>query len=134
MEVVASARIRVLLVEDDPRDVHVLRSMLRSAGFPHFEFFHARTINEALDQLGRNPVDVVILDLGLPDASDLEGLERLREFSAETPLIVLTGNHDDTLAMTALHRGAQDYLIKGNVDRHLLVRSIRYAIERHRGV
>jgi diguanylate cyclase (GGDEF)-like protein len=129
-----SAVIRVLLIEDDPRDMGVLRAMLRNTGGTRFGVSHVTSVNDAILELGREDTDIVILDLSLPDASELEGLERIRSFTSEVPVIVLTGNQDESLSYRALHRGAQDYLVKGSVDRNLLVRSIRYSIERHRGV
>ena len=129
-----SDSIHVLLIEDDPRDAHVLRSMLRGAVHPTFDVAHVNTIDSAIAHLRLHDADLVILDLTLPDASYLDGLERLRTFTSDVPVIVLTGNQDENVAFTALKRGAQDYLVKGSVDRGLLVRSIRYAIERHRGV
>lgn len=129
-----AAVIRILLIEDDPRDMGVLRAMLRHSGQIRFELSHVSTINKAIAELSHGDKDLIILDLSLPDASELEGLERLRIHTSEVPVIVLTGNQDENLAYRALQRGAQDYLIKGAVDRDLLVRSIHYSIERHRGI
>ncbi len=99
-----------------------------------FSIQHVTTAAAACDAIELDGIDLVILDLGLPDAKDLEALAQLDERIHEIPIIVLTGRVDDTLATGALHRGAEDYLLKGEIDHDSLLRSIRYAVERHRGV
>jgi PAS domain S-box-containing protein len=78
------------------------------------------------------PFDIILLDLSLPDSQGIDSFLKLRDRSANIPIVVLTGLNDETLALLAMQQGAQDYLIKGQVDRNLLLRSIRYAIERER--
>lgn len=131
---VPSPVVRVLLVEDDPHDTRVLRAMILRSSEPRFELEQVATIAEACDQLATREFDLVILDLGLPDASELDGLARIQECSRDIPLIVLTGRDDEALALEALHGGAEDYLVKGTVERNGLIRSLRYAMERHRSV
>ena len=129
-----TASTRLLIVEDDLASARLLQSLLASIDAPHFETQHVSTAAEACDVLTRGDADVVLLDLGLPDARDLEALTRLRDCVHEIPVVILTGNGDEATAIEALNRGAEDYLVKATVDREGLVRSIRYAIERHRNI
>lgn len=127
--------LRLLMVEDDLRSADVLRELLESsAEDPQFVVQHVTTAASAFDVVERGDVDVVILDLGLPDAKDLEALSRLQQRVHEIPIIVLTGRGDETLATSALHIGAEDYLLKGAISHDSLIRSIRYAVERHHNI
>ena len=126
--------LRLLLVEDDLRSASSLRKLLETSESPHFTVRHVTTAGAACSAVEEGGIDVVILDLGLPDAHDLEALNRLQECVHEIPVIVLTGQGDETLAAEALHGGAEDYLLKGTIGHDALLRSIRYAVERHRGV
>jgi diguanylate cyclase (GGDEF)-like protein len=130
----AAGTLRLLLVEDDLRSAYALRELLETSDAPHFIVHHVTTAAGACDAVQDGGIDVVILDLGLPDAHDLEALSRLQECVHEIPVIVLTGQGDETLAAEALHEGAEDYLLKGAIDHGALLRSIRYAVERHRGI
>ena len=132
-----SAPIRILLAEDNPRHAQLLREAMGEAGVAFagaapYELTAVRSIAEALEQLGRGGLDLVLLDLTLPDGAGLEGLLRLRELHPDTPVIVLTGLNDETLASQALQAGAQDYLSKGRISGGLLARSIRYATQLNR--
>ncbi len=130
----AIGSLRLLLVEDDLRSASSLRKLLETSESPSFVVHHVTTAAAACDAVIEGGIDVVILDLGLPDAHDLEALNRLHECVHEIPVIVLTGQGDETLAAEALHVGAEDYLLKGSIGYDALLRSIRYAVERHRGV
>jgi diguanylate cyclase len=130
----ATGALRLLLVEDDLRSAYSLRELLSVSESPHFVIRHVTTAGEACTAVEEGGIDVVILDLGLPDAHDLEALNRLQQCVHEIPVIVLTGQGDETLAAEALHGGAEDYLLKGSIGYDALLRSIRYAVERHRGV
>ena len=124
---------RALLVEDNLFDVEFLRRTLedrRRNG--RIELVPARRLTEALELIFEEEIDVVLLDLGLPDSEGLEALLAIRETRPGIPIVVLTGQDDDHLAMAALRAGAQDYLVKGEVGAELLIRSIRYAVERMR--
>ena len=126
--------IRILLVEDNPGDARLLREYLADAGAARFELAHVQGLGEAVERLHTSAFDVVLLDLSLPDS---QGLETLRGVHAEAPglpIVVLTGLDDETQSVLAVQQGAQDYLVKDRVDANLLVRSLRYAIERHRMV
>jgi len=126
--------LRLLIVEDDAPSARSLRELLSASDEPHFDIRHVSTAAAACAAVERGDVDIVILDLGLPDANDLEALERLEKCVYEIPVIVLTGRGDVALATDALHQGAEDYLLKGEIDFQSLLRSIRYAVERHRSV
>ena len=129
-----SGALRLLIVEDDLRSAYSLRELLQESDDPQFAIQHVTTAAAAWEAVQRGGIDVVILDLGLPDATDLEALDRLESAMSEIPVIVLTGRGDESLAADALHHGAEDYLLKGAIDHDSLLRSIRYAVERHRGV
>ena len=131
---VASGVLQLLIVEDDLRSAFSLRELLQDSDEPRFAIQHVTTAAAACDAVQRGGIDIVILDLGLPDANDLEALSRLEAAVSEIPVIVLTGRGDESLAADALQRGAEDYLLKGDIDHDSLLRSIRYAVERHRGV
>ena len=123
---------RMLLVEDNPGDARLLREILAEAGAHRFELTHHITLAEALAELAESGIDVVLLDLSLPDSNGLDTFVRVHSEAPGIPIVVLTGLADETLATAALREGAQDYLVKGRVDPDLLVRSMRYAIERMR--
>ena len=125
-------RLHILLVEDNPGDVHLFRAMLAEAGRGRFRIAHRGTLAEALGYPASEPLDVALLDLGLPDAAGLEALHRFQKARPALAVVVLTGADDDEKAMAAIAAGAQDYLVKGKVDGELLVRSIRYSRERKR--
>jgi serine phosphatase RsbU (regulator of sigma subunit) len=121
--------LRVLLVEDDDGDAFLVQELLDEAVSP-VELLRARTLAEAEASVAR--VDCVLLDLGLPDASGLDGLRRLVARADGVALLVLTGLADERRGAEAVAAGAQDYLVKGQVDGQLLTRAIRYAIGRSR--
>jgi signal transduction histidine kinase/CheY-like chemotaxis protein len=120
---------RVLLVEDNDDDALLIRESLSETTL---EIDRAERLSTALAQLTRGKFDAVLLDLSLPDAWGLDTIRRLRREAAAVPIVVLTGLNDEEIAMRAVEEGAQDYLFKGQVDGHLLARSLRYAIQRHR--
>ena len=121
--------LRVLLVEDDEGDAVLVEDLLEDVPLS-LELVRAPTLSEA-GRLARG-VDCALVDLDLPDASGLEALHRLRSIAPRLPLIVLTGLADESRGVDAMGAGAQDYLVKGQVDGALLARSIRYAVERRR--
>lgn len=126
--------VRLLIVEDDLASARLLRELLEGNEPGRFEIQHVTTAAHACKALEQTRPDLVILDLGLPDATELEALARLQSCESEIPVIVLTARDDETLASDALHRGAEDYLLKGSLNQVSLLRSIRYAIEHHRGL
>ncbi|HWO39824.1 MAG TPA: EAL domain-containing protein [Candidatus Acidoferrum sp.] len=120
----------LLLVEDNPGDARLLREMLNEAGAHETEMTQAESMREAEWHLTRGSFDIALLDLGLPDAHGLEAVRRARAVAPRVPLVVLTGLDDESLATRALQEGAQDYLIKGQIETRGLLRALRYAIER----
>jgi PAS domain S-box-containing protein len=123
--------VRVLLVEDNPESVQLTRNRLSGPRSP-WEVEHTDTLQDALAFLRDRGADVVLLDLQLPDARGLEGVNRLSSAFPAVPLVVMTSHHDEAMGVVALQKGAQDYLVKTQVDRSGLDRSLRYAIERAR--
>ncbi|HEU0018847.1 MAG TPA: response regulator, partial [Thermoleophilaceae bacterium] len=125
-----SAPQAILLVEDDAGDTLLVREALELAA-PEFELREAGTLASALEQLP-DGIACALLDLGLPDASGIDGVERLRKRAPGVAVVVLTGRDDEQLGIEALGAGAQDYLVKGRVEPEVLARAVRYAIERRR--
>jgi DNA-binding NarL/FixJ family response regulator len=126
--------IKVLLVDDDPEDTSLIRRML-GAGSPGaaFEVEHADRFSAAVRRLSRGSFDVVVLAPSLPDTQEFDGVCRICGLFPELPIVVLAQLEDEVLGPSAIREGAQDYLVKGQVDRRLLARSLRHAIERKRG-
>ena len=124
-------QIRVLLVEDNPGDARLIVEMLRDVS-DQFELERVGQLDAALEALSRAAVDVVLLDLGLPDSQGLDTFERTRRGAGTEPIIVISGLDDQDLALAAVRSGAQDYLVKGRIEGHGLARVIRHAIERQR--
>ena len=130
-----TAPIRVLLLEDDPADARLVGPMLRRVKTTPFDVTVVGRLADAVARLRQDPAgfDVVLADLGVPDSSGIGTLGGLTEAAPRLPVVVLTGNDDDTVALEALKRGAQDYLVKGMGDAFILSRVVRYAIERKLG-
>jgi signal transduction histidine kinase len=123
---------KVLLIEDNPGDVRLLRSLLEEVDASAFTIVHVDHLAVGLRRLAEDDIDVVLQDLTLPDGNGLEIVRTLRRQAARVPIVVLTGLDDEALALQAVQEGAQDYLVKGNMNGHALARCIRYAIERER--
>ena len=124
--------ITVLLVEDDLADAELIKDALSRLRYITVDLVCANSLANAFAFLNSRHLDVIISDLGLPDSQGLETLIKLSEQVPEVPIIVLTGYDDEELALGALKSGAQDYLVKGQIDINILYRSIRYSIERNR--
>ncbi|MDZ8029785.1 response regulator [Nostoc sp. DedSLP04] len=122
--------IKVLLVEDNPGDVLLLQELFKEVTTVIVELMPVERLYEALNYLTNEIFDVILLDLSLPDSQGLQTFVMAHNQAKATPIIVLTGINDETLATRAMQKGAQDYLVKGQVTGDLLVRSMRYAIER----
>jgi DNA-binding NtrC family response regulator len=124
--------LKILLVEDSPADSRLLWEMLRDSGIKgRFTLEPAVTMKEAIKQLSTKKFDLVLLDLMLPDSAGLDTFRAAHKACPDVPVVLLTGLSDENLAARAVREGAQDYLVKGQVDPATLVRSMRYAIERH---
>jgi len=124
--------VRVLIVEDNPADVALIKYSLAECKRETFTCVAADLLQTALDSLKEDNHDIVLLDLSLPDSLGIEACERIRAECPSIPIVVLTGLDDEDVALEALQRGAQDYLVKGQFVDCLLIRSLRHAIERQR--
>jgi signal transduction histidine kinase len=123
---------KVLLVEDNPGDARLLREMFNEDSSLDVDLACVSFMSEAERLLAKRTVDIILLDLGLPDAQGLAAIRRARIAAPDIPLVVLTGMDDEALAGQSLQEGAQDYLIKGQIDTRGLLRALRYAGERKR--
>lgn len=121
--------INILLLEDNPGDFRLIRELLIDTD-DHFNLQCVDLLSKGLKCLVSQDIDAVLLDLGLPDNQGLGAIEYLRAKKSSIPIIVLTGLDDESVAIEAVRRGAQDYLIKGSITGSMLSRVIRYAIER----
>jgi signal transduction histidine kinase len=126
----AEENIQVLLVEDNAAHAQLLERMLIESNEPLFEVAHFAALRPALDAIELVRPQVVLLDLLLPDSEGIETFLRVQNRVPDLPIVVLTGLDDEALAVETVHRGAQDYLVKGRVDERTLVRALRYALER----
>ena len=125
--------IQVLVIEDNPGDFRLIQEMLFEAKDKSFQVELAKNLSLALKRLKQGGIDVVMSDLGLPDSQGLATFEHLHTNSPDIPIVILTSTYDDeTMAVEAVSKGAQDYLIKGQVDGKLVSRVLRYAVERMR--
>jgi PAS domain S-box-containing protein len=128
----AERHLKVLLIEDNPGDVRLIREMLRETRDIVFQLESADSLSGGLEQLAKAQMDIMLLDLTLPDSYGIETFHKAYTEASGMPIVVLSGSDDEDLAMSAVQAGAQDYLVKGQVDGHLLVRAIRYAVGRER--
>ncbi len=128
--------VAILVIEDDPGDFGLIRLYVRSAGLGHTSegapLRWAKTLSEGLTLARESKPDVVLLDLSLPDSSGIATVEALRAALPGVPIVVLTGNDDNALALQAVQTGAQDYLVKGQFQHDMLGRAVRYALVRKR--
>lgn len=120
----------VLLIEDNEGDARLLREMLKEEAAFDTTLTHVRSMSEAEQLLTGYSPGIILLDLGLPDVQGLEAVRRAQDAAPTVPLVVITGMYDESLAAQALQEGAQDYLIKGQIETRALIRALRYAIER----
>ncbi|HEX9438292.1 MAG TPA: GAF domain-containing protein, partial [Roseiflexaceae bacterium] len=125
-------RINILLIEDNAGDARLIGEMLSEAKRPQFDLECVDRLSTGLPRLAAGGVDVVLLDLSLPDSQGFETYVKLHGQDSGVPILVLTGLDDETIAIRAMQEGAQDYLIKGDVTGSMLARAIHYAIERNR--
>lgn len=124
--------LQVLLVEDNAGDARLLREMFSKEDPDSFCLTHLLRMQEAEIHLAKGGVDILLLDMGLPDGHGIGTVRRAHKAAPDVPMIVLTGLNDEALAAEAMKEGAQDYLIKGQIENRALPRALRYAIERHR--
>ncbi len=127
----AKSRPRLLLIEDNPDDVVFLAELLsQSPGFPH-SLVTAETLADGQNRLAEGDIDMLLLDLSLPDSFGLKTLESTLQHSPGVPILIMTGNDEVETGEEAVRKGAQDYLVKGKLTEELLTRTIRHALQRH---
>jgi diguanylate cyclase (GGDEF)-like protein len=124
------AYVRILLVEDDVTYARFAQEMLEGVRSTCFQLAHATSMHDAIERLAVAAPHIILLDLGLPDAQGLDALTALVDAAPNLPIVILSGTEDEVLALEAVKAGAQDYLLKGQATSELLVKAIRYAIER----
>jgi two-component system, NarL family, sensor histidine kinase UhpB len=122
-------KIHILLIEDNPGDALIITEMLKEVYANNFELEHFKRIKDALKHINED-FDIMLLDLNLPDSQGIETFNTMNKHAPEIPIIILTGLVDEELAINIVSEGAQDYLVKGQIDKQLLSRSIKYSIER----
>ena len=120
----------VLLIEDSPEEAELIQAMLAQSRRERVSVEHVTRLGDGLARLASAPADVILLDFSLPDSKGLVSFERARAAAPHVPIVILTNLDDEETALSAVREGAQDYLVKRQVDNELLLRSIRYAIER----
>ncbi len=121
--------IRIMLVEDNPGDALIINEMLKEIYNDQFKLVHFKRVDEGLKHI-KEDFDIMLLDLNLPDSHGVETFKTMNSHLPELPIIILTGLTDEDLAVNIVSEGAQDYLVKGQINKQLLSRSIKYSIER----
>jgi diguanylate cyclase (GGDEF)-like protein len=129
MAALDAATAQLLLVEDNRSQALMMQKMLEDGGV-EYEVVHVGTLAAAKEHLATSRVSCILLDLTLPDADRLEGLTEIRNVAPEAPVVVVTADNDAGRGIKAVQSGAQDYLMKGQMDSAQLSRAIRFAIER----
>ncbi len=124
-------KIHILLIEDNPGDALIINEMIKEVYATNFELEHFKRIKDGLEHVNED-FDIMLLDLNLPDSQGIETFNTMNRHAPEVPIIILTGLLDEDLAINIVSEGAQDYLVKGQIDKQLLSRSIKYSIERKR--
>ena len=124
--------ISILHFEDNPGDAVMIRDVLEDVGNIDFRIKLSERLNDGLRQLTHSNTDIILLDLNLPDSKGIVTFEEVKKAAGNTPIIIMSGLSDENLALKAVKQGAQDYLVKGQVDANLLIRTILYGIERQK--
>ena len=124
--------IDVLLIEDNPTDAVLVQEHLFDRTITPFRLEHVDSLGKGLDRLSRGGIDVILLDLSLPDSEGMNTFDGVSGQTSEAAIVLLTGTDDRELALSIVRKGAQDYLVKGQIDGSILERSLRYAVERKR--
>lgn len=127
---------RILLVEDNAGDAFLVRKLLTDSssqfGLPSVTITHVSRIGDALDALGKNAYEAILLDLSLPDSQGIDSIRKVAQVAPRTAIIVLTGLDNIEASLAAVHEGAQDYLLKAELNSHSIVRALCFAMERKR--
>ncbi|WP_426559444.1 GGDEF domain-containing response regulator [Dapis sp. BLCC M172] len=122
--------LNTLLVEDNPGDAFLIKQLLKIESSLNFNVAHCDRLSLAIKQLNEEKIDVILLDLGLPDSQGFETISHMIEIAPNIPIIVLTGRDDEDFSVQVVQKGAQDYLVKSEISAEVLIRSIRYSLER----
>jgi diguanylate cyclase (GGDEF)-like protein len=125
-----SDQIKVLLIEDNSDDVRLIQRLLAQVNLDGFKLTHANGVDKAVRELQRKAYDVVLTDIAMTDSDALETIRRIQSVRKDIPIVILTSHDDESTAIEIMQEGAQDYLIKGQGDGHLIARALRHAIER----
>jgi diguanylate cyclase (GGDEF)-like protein len=123
--------LHILLVEDNPGDIRLFQEIMRDTP-DNLTIDYVTSLSDSFPLFSQVHIDVIMLDLSLPDSNGIDTVVKMRSQVPDLPIIVLTGLNDEQTALSAVREGAQDYLIKGTINGSTLIRSIRYAIERNR--
>ena len=121
---------KVLLIEDNPADIRFIQEILKETKTKELELICVKSLDEAVKSFSKFLYKAILLDLGLPDSQGLKTLIKIQEVKPELPIVVMTGLDDENVGLQAVKEGAQDYLIKDNVNGYLLTRALNYAVER----
>ena len=121
---------KVLLIEDNPADTRFIQEILKETKSNELELISVKSLDEAVKSLSKFSYKAILLDLGLPDSQGLETLTKILEVKPELPIVVMTGLNDEKVGLQAVKKGAQDYMVKDNVNGYQLTRALNYAIER----
>ncbi|NEQ36475.1 MAG: diguanylate cyclase [Okeania sp. SIO3I5] len=122
--------LKTLLVEDNRGDAFIIKQLLKFRSSLNFNVTHCHRLSLAIKQLNEENFDVILLDLGLPDSQGSQTISQMIEMAPNIPIIVLTGKHDEDFSLEVVQKGAQDYLVKSEISAEVLIRSIRYSLER----
>jgi PAS domain S-box-containing protein len=125
-----TGRLHILIVEDSPADFALIRQMLEGLRDYTYDISHCELLSDALEIIQQKPVDLILLDLALPDSSGRHTFDRVLEVCGEVPVVILSGLNDASVALESVKEGVQDYLVKGEFDEKLLLKSILYSLER----
>ena len=128
----AAQHVKVLIIEDSASDARLVLEVLKGTSEPGYRVEWVQHLSAGLTRVAGGDIDVLLLDLGLPDSQGLAALSKIHALAPALPVVVLSGAGDEQLAVDAVQAGAQDYLVKSYLNNHLLTRSLRYAIERKR--
>ncbi|MFW9876125.1 MAG: winged helix-turn-helix transcriptional regulator [Candidatus Thorarchaeota archaeon] len=125
-------KINILLIEDNSADVRLIKEFLKKASDLNYELDSYSLLSESLNRIKTKSYDIILLDLTLPDSERESTLEKVLNITAAIPIVILTGLDDKDFALESLQKGAQDYLLKNELNETNLVRAILYSIERHK--
>ncbi|MGZ7044492.1 MAG: response regulator, partial [Methanobacterium sp.] len=120
-------KVRILMIEDNHSDVRIIKEMLIDVKEFKFDFKHVESLEQGLESLKNDEFDVLLLDLNLPDTYGIDTFFKAQKSTPNIPIVIFSGAADENVAIEAVHEGAQDYLMKGEVEGRLLARSIFYA-------